>query len=383
MNKTAITSIAIVSGLTAANMYYIQPLVPAIQTSLSVTYDQASMLYSFSLAGNAASLFLLIPLGDFYDRKKLLLSLYGTSSLSLAVFYLTSNYYTLALMAFFIGVGASSIPLIIAILSKRKNNANAIGNIMAGVLLGIIASRVISSMLNGLWGWKSVYLISALAMLVSFIGLWALFPESKQTSASKNNYKDIISSNIHTLIANKAVRFYSINGFLLMFIFSAFWSNISSHLIRQYDLSSYGVGIFSFAGVSGAISAIFSTSLLKKAKNRNSFFYLCMGATFLLILAFGNSITISAMSTLILDASIQIIHINNQKQMYEACKGNESRAASCYMTSFVTGGALGGYLSSLIYTNYEWTGILALCLLVCSLLTHLNSGEQNELNIKL
>lgn len=168
-----------------------------------------------------------------------------------------------------------------------------------------------------------------------------------------------------------------------MFVFSAFWSNISSHLIRQYGLSSYGIGIFSFAGVAGAISAIFSAPLLKKAKNRNSFFYLCTGAAFLLMLAVGNSIVISAISTLILDASIQIIHINNQKKMYKACEGNESRAASCYMTSFVTGGALGGYLSSLIYANQEWAGVLVLCFLVCSLLTYLNSGEHNELNSQL
>ncbi|SIP72467.1 hypothetical protein XIS1_150015 [Xenorhabdus innexi] len=38
--------IAIICGFTAANMYYIQPLIPIIRDSLLVSYEKTSMLYS-------------------------------------------------------------------------------------------------------------------------------------------------------------------------------------------------------------------------------------------------------------------------------------------------------------------------------------------------
>lgn len=74
--------IPIICGFTAANMYYVQPLAPIISSELMIPYVKASMLYSFSLIGNALSLFFIIPLGDFYNKKLLITLLYTVSMIA-------------------------------------------------------------------------------------------------------------------------------------------------------------------------------------------------------------------------------------------------------------------------------------------------------------
>lgn len=85
-NNPLIYLIPIICGFTAANMYYVQPLAPVISSELLVSYERASMLYSFALTGNALSLFFIIPLGDFYSKRKLISLLYFLSTMSLLIF---------------------------------------------------------------------------------------------------------------------------------------------------------------------------------------------------------------------------------------------------------------------------------------------------------
>ncbi len=86
-NTILICLIPIICGFTAANMYYVQPLAPVISSELMVSYEKASMLYSFSLVGNALSLIFIIPLGDFYSKRKLITLLYLVSTISLLLFF--------------------------------------------------------------------------------------------------------------------------------------------------------------------------------------------------------------------------------------------------------------------------------------------------------
>jgi predicted MFS family arabinose efflux permease len=80
---------------------------------------------------------------------------------------------------------------------------------------------------------------------------------------------------------------------------------------------------------------------------------------------YSNHLASLILLTLTLDGLIQLIHVNNQVNMYRDCCGNESRAASCYMTSFVLGGAVGAKSSAYIYLYYGWAGLSILCSSLC------------------
>lgn len=370
--KFFIILLPVICGFISANMYYVQPLIPFIQQDLQVTYEKASMLYSLSLLGNALSLVFIIPLGDFFSKKKLIETLLIVSIVSLCIFYYSRSVICLKTMAVVIGIGTSVIPLIIASLSSFGDKGiNSIGRIMAGVMIGILFSRFISGIMSALWGWKTIYLFSTIIMTLSYFFIHFLYPEPTP-NIRRQKYIDIIKSNGAVFFTNPDIRNYSLSGFFIMCIFSSYWTNVSSYLTDKINYDQFSIGIFSLTGVAGASAAMFSNSLLRKLNNNNRIILWFMTVILALLLLSPDTITFIITGALLIDAFIQLAHINNQKMLFSSCPGSESRAASCYMTSFVIGGAIGGTVSSYLYSYFNWSGVLVFCLtasLICVSLT--------------
>lgn len=368
----------IICGITAANVYYIQPLIPIVQETLSISYTKASMLYSLSLLGNGLSLFFIVPIGDFINKKKLILIFYSILTLSQLIFYLNDKYHILALMSFILGIGSSVIPLIISSISNNENGSLYIGRIMAGVLIGILSSRFLSSEVGAVYGWKSIYILSSSAMLISLLFIYYYFPKSISTQKSHTkNYLKILKSTVTNTFNNKFILLHCISGFILMFIFSSFWSNISSYLITSFDFTQFDVGIFSLTGIAGASSAYFASGILKKINYNNKILYIFLMISLLIMAVYSTFLLVAIAGTILIDAFIQLLHVNNQRYLYTSYKGKESQVASSYMTFFVIGGALGGLVTSYIYQLYGWSYILLLCSIV-SLLSLILISKENK-----
>ncbi|EAA3937541.1 MFS transporter [Salmonella enterica subsp. enterica serovar Bareilly] len=369
MNMNFMFFLPIICGITAANVYYIQPLIPIVQETLSISYTKASMLYSLSLLGNGLALFFIVPIGDFINKKQLILIFYSILTLSQLIFYFNSNYFILALMSFILGIGSSVIPLIISSVSNNENGSIYIGRIMAGVLIGILSSRFLSSEIGAVYGWKSIYILSSTAMLISLLFIYHYFPKSIGSKNHKENYLKILKSTIKNAFENKFILFHCISGFVLMFIFTSFWSNVSSYLTTLFNFNKFDIGIFSLTGIAGASSAYFSSIILKKINYNNKVLYILLMISLLIMAVYSNFLLVAITGAILIDAFIQLLHVNNQRNLYTSCKGKESQVASSYMSFFVIGGALGGLVTSYIYQFYGWSYILILCSIVslCSL----------------
>ena len=352
----------IVCGLTSANMYYIQPLIPEASLSMGISYSTISMIYSMALIGNATALVFITPMGDFIDRKKIILGLYLMLFISLLLFYVMNNIYLLIGISFFIGVGASVIPTIISYLGTNKTSGiTNIGKIMAGVLIGILLSRFFSSFLTTIWSWKTIYLFAAGFMLIAMLLIYFFLPNSKSSKTNTLSYSQMIISSISMLKSDPYIRLYSLSGFLTMAVFGSFWNNISIFLKHYFNFDQFEIGLFSILGFIGALTAMLSNRILKRLHSNNKFFFLLLALCFLLM-AFGSDYFILLIIlTLVFDGLIQLIHVGNQVQMYKKCKGNESRAASCYMILFVLGGAIGSKVSTSFYLYYDWIGLSLFC----------------------
>ncbi len=361
----------IVCGLTAANVYYIQPLIPDAAHVTGMGYDLISMIYTVALIGNAIALIFITPMGDFVDRKKIISSLYLMLFLALLLFYFIGNVYVLIAISFFIGLGACVIPFIIAYLGTNKTSGIAsIGKIMAGVLFGILLSRFVSSFFASIWGWKSIYLFGAGCMLIALILIGYFLPQNDSKEKKRIGYFKMAFSSFSLLKSNASVRLYSVCGFLIMAVFAAFWNNISIYLKYQFSFDQFSIGLFSLAGVLGALSAMFFNKIFKFFNASNIVLFLLLFAIFLLMVFYSSYLVILVLLTLALDSLIQLIHVNNQVNMYGNCSGNESRAASCYMTFFILGGAIGAKSSAYLYLTHGWVGlsIFGACLCIVGLI---------------
>lgn len=373
-NKILNIILPIICGLTAANLYYIQPLIPEAAQLMGVEYSLVSMIYTVTLIGNAFALVFITPMGDFVNRKKIISSLFVLLFVALLIFYMANSVHVLIAISFMIGLGACIIPITIAHISTNKSSGiSSIGKIMAGVLFGILLSRFISSFFASFWGWKSIYLFAAGCMLLAFVLIRFFLPQDNYQKAERVGYFKIVLTSLSLLVFNKSVRLYSLSGFLIMGIFSSFWSNISIYLTHEFSFDQFAIGLFSLAGFLGAMAALFSGRVLKFFKANNAVLFIVLLVCFVLMTFLSGSLVTLVILTLAFDGLIQLIHVNNQVNMYGDCHGNESRAASCYMTSFMLGGAVGAKISTYGFLNYGWSSLTLFCALLCVLGVMLNS----------
>ena len=66
-------TLAIVAGVSVANIYYIQPLLNMIRHELGISEFRTNLIAMVTQIGYAAGLLFITPLGDLYQRKKIIL----------------------------------------------------------------------------------------------------------------------------------------------------------------------------------------------------------------------------------------------------------------------------------------------------------------------
>jgi len=84
-------TLAIVAGVSVANLYYNQPLLNMIRMDLGVTEFQANLISMVTQIGYALGLFFLVPLGDLVKRKRIVLINFGILILSLVAIGLAKS----------------------------------------------------------------------------------------------------------------------------------------------------------------------------------------------------------------------------------------------------------------------------------------------------
>ena len=67
-------TLAIVAGISVANLYYNQPLLNVIRHELGVSEFQTNLIAMITQIGYALGLLFIVPLGDLYQRKKIILT---------------------------------------------------------------------------------------------------------------------------------------------------------------------------------------------------------------------------------------------------------------------------------------------------------------------
>ena len=171
LSKSLLWLMTIGAGLVVANNYYNQPLLGKIAKEFNISESTANNVAMLTQIGYALGLLLLIPLGDMFRRKKIIITDFALIILSLLTFSLSTNIYVMFAASFFIGF-SSVIPQmfvpIAAQLSKPEEKGKNVGLVMSGLLVGILVSRVFSGIVGEILGWREVYYI-AIAVVTLFV----------------------------------------------------------------------------------------------------------------------------------------------------------------------------------------------------------------------
>lgn len=358
LSRTDVLLMAFCTGLIVANIYYCQPLVILVADEFKLTESHAGKITYLTQAGYALGLFLIVPLGDMFERRKQILMITGVAVASLLLAALSHSFLLLQIASVLIGA-SSIVPQLIlpmaANLSSDEKRGETIGIIMSGLLVGILASRSISGSIGFLWGWRTMYFIAAGICSLLLLLMAKRFPLSMPSF--KGTYQELMSSMWHYVKTQPVLREASIINFLAFSILSAFWTTMVLFLANPpFSFQTLQIGLFGIAGAAGALAAPL-VGKLSSGKNPRKNLLTGLVLQLLSIAAFyftGTHLYLFIAGIILIDIGQQAIHVTNQTRIYALLPEARNRLNTVFMSVSFVGASFGSALGLWLWDKGQW-----------------------------
>ena len=353
---------AIACGLAVANVYYAQPLLVTIADEFGMSHATSGIVITTTQIGYGLGLLMVVPLGDLLNRRRLIVGQSLLSVLALIAVALAPN--ATVLLTAMAAVGALAVVTQVlvayaAILAPVGERGRVVGVVTSGIIIGILLGRTVSGALSDLFGWRSVYLVSAVATLAVTALLFKALP--RHTPASKRvPYLQLIGS-VFTLFAQEPV--LRIRAVLALLIFAVITLLLTPMVLPlsapPFSLSHTQVGLFGLAGAAGALGAARAGRMADRghAQRTTGIGLVVMLLSWLPIALLPWSIWALVLGVITVDYGLQSVHVANQSLIYRVRPEAQSRLTAGYMIFYSIGSATGSIVSTVVYAHRGWGGV--------------------------
>lgn len=352
---------AVACGITVANIYYAQPLLSEIARTFDVSQADIGVVAMLTQIGYAMGMLFLLPLGDIRERRSLIVLMLFVAAAALIMMSASFNIGILFFAAFAVGF-TSIIPQLIvpfaAQLALPSERGKIIGNVMSGLLIGILLSRTFSGIIGTAFGWRTVYIIAAIMMMILAAALKALLPVS--LPSSKVAYKKLLGSLWGLLKTEPILREASISGAMLFAAFSVFWTTLVFLLESSvYNLGAQTAGLFGLVGVTGALAASLVGRVADKKSPRFTLgmaIVICI-ISYVCFLLLGFKLWGLIIGVILLDLGTQAGQVSNQARIFALNPEARNRINTVFMVSYFIGGSTGSIVGAYSWSHFGWIGV--------------------------
>jgi predicted MFS family arabinose efflux permease len=362
LTRAMVLLFAFCCGAIVANIYYAQPIVELIAPDLGLSAQSASLIVSLTQIGYALGLLFLVPLADLVENRRLMIATATVATASLVGAATMEHANGFLLVSLLLGFSSVSVQMLIPLaahLAPEASRGKVVGNIMSGLLLGILLARPVSSVVADHFGWRAVFMLAALVMLAIVALLALTIPQRKPQHQA--TYGQLLKS-LATLMARHAVlRERALYQGLLFAAFSLFWTTVPVELARHHGLSQTQIAVFALVGAMGAIAAPIAGRLADAGFTRRASLLSMVLAPFALVLGLttpGYSVIGLAITGVLLDFAVQMNMVLGQRAVYALDPASRGRLNALYMTSIFVGGAIGSAVASSVFEVYGWPGVV-------------------------
>jgi predicted MFS family arabinose efflux permease len=380
--------LAAACGLVVANLYYAQPLIGLIANDIGLDQSAASFIVALTQIGYCAGLLLLVPLGDLLENRGLISWTLGGVVLSLVVATLAPNAPIFLLASLLIGISAVTVQMLVPLAAHMAHDSSrgrVVGNVMSGLLMGIMLSRPVSSLIAHQFGWRTVFGISAVAMVVLLLVLRQLLPQRRPVA--DHSYGELIGS-LWTLLRDTPIlRRRAAYHAALFASFTLFWTIVPQVLSGpEFGFTQRGIALFAFSGAAGVFSAPIAGRMADKGwTSLGTALSLAVVILGFLVAHFGahGSVWLLMIGGILIDLGVQSNLVLGQRAIYSLGAHARSRLNGLFMALFFAGGAFGSAISSYTYIHggWEWVSWVGIAFPVAAMLlfaTEFIGGKNNS-----
>ncbi len=364
--------LALGTAFSVATLYYCQPMLGVLGADIGASTREVGFVPTMTQLGYAAGILLLVPLGDRFDRRRIIVAKAVALCLALLAAAAAPGIGALLVASLAIGLAATMAQDIVpaaATLAPEHQRGRIVGTVMTGLLLGVLLSRVVSGFVAEHLGWRAMFGMAAGSIALIGIASWRGLPRFRPTT--QLGYGALLASLAGLWRQHGALRRAALAQALLSVGFSAFWSTLAVMLHgAPFHLGSAAAGAFGLAGAAGALAAPLAGRI---ADRRGPELVTRLGAG-LAVVSFAAmllmpgllvhwQLVLLGLSAIGFDLGAQAMLIAHQTIVYGIDAGARSRLNAVLFTGMFIGMATGSALGALVLAQWGWTGVTLLAVL--------------------
>ncbi|WP_083189106.1 MFS transporter [Paenibacillus sp. KS1] len=358
--------LAAACGIIVANLYYAQPLVGVISSSIGLSANSSGFIVTLTQIGYVVGLLFVVPMGDIIENKRLIIVSLLLTAVALAITALSKQSLPFLAASFVIGVGSVAAQVLVpfaSYLAPESSRGRVVGNVMSGLLLGIMLARPVSSLVADFFGWHAVFALSAAAILILVIVLWKVLPARKPSLDT--SYTALLGSMWHLLRTTPILRRRAAYHACVFATFSLFWTTVPLLLSSPiFGFSQKEIALFALVGVAGAVAAPVAGRLADRGWTRPAtgiaLVTVIISVLLPLLIRTGSPIGVAVLviSAILLDAGVSANLVLGQRAIFSLNPEIRGRLNGLFMAIFFFGGAIGSAIGGWIYATGGWSAAL-------------------------
>ena len=353
---------AVAGGTAVGNLYWAQPLLEEIAGSLRVSTGIAGLLVTVTQIGYAVGIFLVVPLGDVLDRRRLIPVVLLASAVALLLAAVAPAFALLLAALVLVGLTTVAGQLLTPLagdLADPAQRGRVVGTVASGLLTGILLSRTVSGLVADAFGWRAIYFAAAVVAVVMAVLLHRAVPGLEPRTRLR--YGALLVTVLQAVRRHRAVPptlLMSASGFS---VFTLFWTALTFLLSAPpFSYSVTAIGLVGLAGLAGAVAAQRAGRLHDRGIGVPA-----VGAALVLVLASlalagagQRSIVVLLIAIVLLDVAVQAGNVLNQTRLFAVDPEARSRLNTAFVAGNFIGGAIGSALAAVLWQAGGWTAVM-------------------------
>ncbi|MDR3369353.1 MFS transporter [Rhodoferax sp.] len=352
------------AGLAVATLYYSQPMLGILGAEFP---GDIGWVPTMTQLGYALGIWLLAPLGDRYDRRRIILIKGAVLTVALLLAAGAHSLEVLMLSSLAIGLMATLAQDIVpatATLAFHAHRGKMVGTVMTGLLLGILLSRVVSGFVAEHFGWRSMFVAAALSIALLNVTVWFRLPRFVPTT--QLSYGALLGSLWTLFRRHSTLRRAALAQGLMSVGFSAFWSTLAVMLhAAPFHMGSSAIGAFGLAGAAGALAAPLAGRMAdrKGAEHVTRLGAALLTVAFIAMACAPDQLWLLVIGAVVFDLGTQASLVAHQSIIYSIDPEARSRLNAVLFIGMFTGMSSGAYLGSQALRRFGWEGVCVLAAL--------------------
>jgi predicted MFS family arabinose efflux permease len=359
---TAIFSVS--CGLMVANLYYAQALIGEIAPALGLHGAVAGLVVTTTQLGYGAGLFFVVSLADRVENKRLIVMLTGGACFGLLGTWMATGAVSFLFFSFLTGfcsVGAQIMVPLAAHLAPEATRGRVVGNIMGGLITGIMLARPLANGIAAIAGWRMIFVLSAIAMAALTLLIIRAVPERHPEPDLR--YGQLLRSSVSLLVKTPTIRRRTAYQATMFAAFNLFWTAVPLLLAARFGLGQPGIALFALAGAGGALAAPIAGRLGDRGHIRAGTAVALTAAIAAFLIAgwaaAAHALILLAAAAVLLDAATQLNQVLGQRVLFSIAPEARGRINAVYMTVVFLAGALGSMLATVSFEQGGWTATVS------------------------